>query len=114
MHEMSYVNRVVNLALETIEENKLNQIQEVQVELGAMTGVVPELMEKCYRQAVIGTTLEGSALTMTLQPVMARCLDCGNEYEPTKENDYSCTSCHSHHSQIIAGRSVVLKNIIGE
>ncbi len=111
---MSYVNRVVNLAFETIEQNKLTKISEVQIELGEMTGVVAELMDKCYQQAIPGTILEGSILTMTTQPVVARCLDCGNEYEPSKENDYSCTSCHSHHSQIIAGKNVVLQNIIGE
>lgn len=111
---MSYVSRVVALAMETIEENRLSKIGEVHVLVGAMAGVVPELMEKCYRQAISGTILEGSNLIMALQPVVARCLDCGNEYEPTKENDYSCTVCKSHHSQIIAGRGIVLQSVIGE
>lgn len=111
---MSYVSRVVSLAMETIEENQLSKISEVHVALGAMTGVVPELMEKCYHQAISGTILEGSNLIMVPQPVVARCLDCGNEYEPSRDNDYSCTSCKSHHSQIIAGRNIVLQSVIGE
>lgn len=114
MHEMSYVNRVVNLAFEIVKENHLTKVTELQIEVGAMAGIVPELMEKCYREAVVGTVLEGTTLTMTPKAVTAICGDCGTTYEPNRDNDYCCPQCHSHKSQIIGGRTVVLENVIGE
>jgi hydrogenase nickel incorporation protein HypA/HybF len=114
MHEMSYVSRFVNLALDIVKENQLTSVSELQVEVGAMTGVVPELMEKCYREAVAGTVLEGATLTMTPKAVTALCDDCGTTYEPNRDNDYCCPNCKSHKSQITGGRSVVLENVIGE
>ncbi|MCR4998252.1 MAG: hydrogenase maturation nickel metallochaperone HypA [Lachnospiraceae bacterium] len=114
MHEMSYVNRVVNLAFEIVKENKLRHVKELQIEVGAMAGIVPELMEKCYRQAVAGTVLEGSKLTMTPKAVTAKCDDCGTTYEPNRGNDYCCPNCKSHKSQIIGGRKVVLEQLLGD
>ena len=114
MHEMSYVSRVVSLAMEMIQQNNLTKVTELQVEVGAMAGVVPELMEKCYRQAVAGTVLEGSILTMTPKAVTAKCDDCGTTYEPNRDNDYCCPNCRSHKSQIIGGRKVILEKVVGE
>lgn len=111
---MSYVSRFVNLAMEMARENQMHHVHEVRVEVGAMAGVVPELMEKCYRQAVAGTVLEGSILTMTPKAVTAKCDDCGTIYEPNRDNDYCCPNCKSHKSQIIGGRKVILEQLLGD
>ena len=110
---MSYVSRVVSLAMETATKNNMTCVREIQVEVGAMTGVVPELLEKWYREAIVDTILEGSTLTMHPKAVTAKCDDCGTTYEPNRNNDYCCPNCRSHKSQIVGGRTIVLEQLLG-
>ena len=114
MHEMSYVVRLVNLALKKSEEEKISKIQKVVCEIGEMTGILPEYMIKYYKTAIKDTPLEDSALECILIPVSAHCEDCGADYTPDKAHDYLCPECGSGFAKIIHGREFILKEIIGE
>lgn len=111
MHELSYITKIVRLALEAASENKIEDIKTVTIEVGEMTGAVPELLEKAYRESTPGTLLENSDLVVIMVPVTAVCDECENNYHPSKENDYCCPSCGSKKSRIISGREVTLVSI---
>ncbi len=119
MHEMSYVIRFVNLAAESIlqeyqEEKNAPAVISISVEVGEMSNVLPEYLQKYYPRVVKGTILEGSKL-LTI-PVAARilCEDCGNEYHPEKEHEYLCPRCKSARGKILSGRGVTLSEIVLE
>ena len=113
MHELSYISKVVRLALEAANENRIEHVDSVEIDVGEMTGALPELLEKAYGESTPGTLLEGSDLIINMVPVTAVCDACGCEYHPSKENDYRCTNCSSIKSHITAGRDVTLKSITG-
>ena len=110
MHEMSYVVRFADMAMEALSDEPDAMVDTLTVEVGAMTGVVPEYLIKYYPKAVEGTRLEGSRLEVKMQPVVARCT-CGNEYEPGTANDYRCPVCKSAEAVIIHGRELNLLNL---
>lgn len=108
MHEMSYIAKIVRLATEAAEENKIHVVSTVEIEVGEMTGALPELLKKAYAEMIPYTPLEESELIIKSVPVTAVCDDCDTEYVPGKKNNYCCTSCGSKKSHIIAGRDVRL------
>lgn len=111
MHEMSYVVRVVNLALKKCEEEDIKKVESLTVRIGQMVGVEPFYMEKYYKQAIAGTLLEGSSIRCELIPVKVRCDGCGNEYHPDAGNDYLCPQCGSGAAKLLQGREFVLEEI---
>lgn len=111
MHEMSYVVRVVNLALKKKEEQGCREIEKVVVQIGQMVGVEPYYMKKYYLEAVKGTELEGSDIECEILPVIAKCEQCGLEYHPDKSNDYMCPGCGSGAAKTVQGREFILKEI---
>ncbi len=112
MHEMSYVVRVVNLALKKCEEENLTDIKKIVVSIGQMVGIEPYYMEKYYSQAIKDTLLEGSEIECEILPVIAKCENCRKEYHPSKENDYMCPECGSGTAKTIQGREFILKQIV--
>ncbi len=113
MHEMSYVIRLVNKALQAAETEGLGSVFEIHADIGKMTGVLPYYMQKYYKKAIEGTILENSRLIINEVAVKARCGSCSFEYEPDAAHDYLCPACGSGNCRIIAGREMTLTQIKG-
>ena len=111
MHEMSYVVRFVNQAIEGANESKATHIRRVEVSVGEMTDVLPEYLHKYFPIAVKGTMAEGAELSVQTVPVRVLCAGCEQEYHPTRENKYLCPHCGDGNGRVIAGRDVVLERI---
>ena len=114
MHEMSYVVRLINLAIKKCEEEKISKVQKVVCEIGDMTGLLPEYMIKYYKSGIKDTILKGSELECVTMAVSALCGECGTEYSPSREHDYLCPSCGSGLAKIVHGREFILKEIVAE
>lgn len=127
MHEMSCVVRMVNLAQKTVEQEMKKmaespgvepaaapRVSRIVVSVGEMTGIIPMYLHRYYPDAVKGTLLDGSGLETEDLPAMVQCLDCGTEYHPGVENDYSCPKCRSIQGKVTQGRDVLLKAVILE
>ena len=111
MHEMSYVVRFVNRAIETAEEKKAKKVRRILVSVGEMTDVIPEYLHRYYPSAVKGTILEGSELETRREPVRVLCASCEKGYHPEKENGYACPFCKGKEGKVTAGRGVVLEQV---
>ncbi|MBQ1821905.1 MAG: hydrogenase maturation nickel metallochaperone HypA [Lachnospiraceae bacterium] len=114
MHELSYMSRMVGMALDACKQNQLTSVESIEISVGETTGLVPHFLEDYYPECVKGTLLEGSKLYINFLPVTARCMDCGEEYKPGPENEYSCPMCRSIKSSFLHGREFTLDKIIGE
>ena len=111
---MSYISRMVALAIEVAEENKAEKVKSIVVEIGKTSGVMPYYMHKYYPEAAKGTILEDAELICEEVAVKALCEECGKEYYPTSENRYLCTHCGGRKAHIVEGKGVTLKNIVIE
>ena len=114
MHEMSYIARMVSLAVEVAEDNNAKKVKSIEVSIGKTSGVMPYYMHKYYPDASKGTILEGAELICKEVPVTALCEECGKEYEPSRDNKYLCPHCGGRKAHIIAGKDVVLTNVVIE
>lgn len=114
MHEMSYIARMVAMAIDVATENGAKSIKKIEVEIGKTSGVMPYYMYKYFPEAVKGTIMEHSELVCTEVPVKALCEECQNEYLPSREYNYYCPVCGGKRAHIIEGKGVTLKNVIIE
>ncbi len=114
MHELSYISKMVSLAIEVANENNAGRVVSIEVEIGKTSGVLPYYMYKYYPEVVKGTILENATLVCSEADVRALCDECGSEYYPNRENDYLCPACGGRKAHITGGRGVVLKNVVIE
>lgn len=112
MHELSYMIKLADLAIKEAKKNNASSVREITVEAGELTGVLPEYLSYYFPQVAKGTILEGAKLTAIKVPVTAKCNDCGNIYNPDKDNNYSCPVCKSINAAITGGRDVVLTGVV--
>ena len=59
MHELAITQSVVDMV---VERTAGRQVSLVRLEVGGLSGVVPDAMEFCYELLISGTPLEGSTL----------------------------------------------------
>lgn len=114
MHELSYMMRMTETALEACRENDLRRVDEMVISVGEATGLIPHFLEDYYPECVKGTILEGSKLTVNYVPVTAKCQECGQKYNPSRENHYCCPRCQSPKAVITGGREFTLERLIGD
>ena len=112
MHELSYVARFADRAIAIAEEQHAVSVRKLVVQIGEMTDVLPEYLQKYYPEVTDGTILEGSVLETEPLPAKVRCSSCGTEYHPEKETGYLCPVCGSGAGKVLEGRHVVLKEVI--
>ena len=86
-------------------------VEELVVEVGEMTGVLPEYLEKYFPAAAKGTRFQDSSFRAELIPVEAECRGCRKTYHPSAENGYRCPFCRSAEAGILHGRELNLKEL---
>jgi hydrogenase nickel incorporation protein HypA/HybF len=77
MHELAITQSVVNLVAERTAGRRVGLVR---LEVGELSGVVPDAMEFCYELLTSGTSLEGSMLVIEQTPGTAHCRSCGQHF----------------------------------
>ncbi len=110
MHELS----VIASLFETIEtlagENGAKAVTGVWIKAGALSGVVPELLESAFDIFKQGTIAAGANLTIKRPPLTIQCRTCRTE---TAGTDFilACPACSSSDLHIVEGTDLVLERI---
>jgi len=109
MHEMSIAMNIVDIAVQTAKANKAKKINSISVEVGALSGVVPEALEFCFEAATQNTMAQGSQLEIIFLKAEAHCQKCGTKFE----TDQFLNICPSCGEQVFAsgGRKLQVKAI---
>ena len=110
MHELSLVASMFETLLELARVHQARSITGVKIQVGALAGVVPELLESAFDAYKKGTIAEDAVLTMVKPPFTIRCRACGNE---TVRTDFvmACPACASTDLEIVHGMELVLEKI---
>lgn len=114
MHEMGIVLNIVRSAERHAAMNNVDRLGYVIVEVGELTGVVPNYLSSLWDMGVKGTVCEGSELIIETVPGMVRCLDCGKEYplmEHLGKDLPICPNCQKERFTVLSGREMIIKEI---
>ncbi len=110
MHELGITQSIVEIAEQNARDNQAQKVLSVTVEVGSLSGVVPESLEFCFEACSNGTLLEGAKLLVELIQAQARCCDCGQQF-PLKELLGCCPRCDSAASDLLSGEEMRVKEM---
>ena len=79
MHELAIAESVVDTVTQRLPGAKVTCVH---LEIGALSGVVPDSIRFCFDLATEGTGLEGARLEITEPPARCRCRTCGTGFQP--------------------------------
>ncbi|MEA4807281.1 hydrogenase maturation nickel metallochaperone HypA [Acetobacterium wieringae] len=112
MHEISVLYEVVKYAEKQAIANNLNKIDEIVLEVGELSGILPIFLEKYYSVVVIDSScLRDSKLTLQITPGEAICNECEVLYNVQK-NDGLCPNCESTNKTILGGKDFIISKLI--
>ena len=107
MHELSITQSIVSTVVERMRDAP---IKRVKVEIGQLSGIVPDAVHVCFEMASPGTTLEGAKLEIVELRGKGRCRDCGNEFE-TNDPLPLCPSCDSADIELLGGQELRIREV---
>jgi hydrogenase nickel incorporation protein HypA/HybF len=105
MHELSLVEKILEIALDTARKHGVDHISAVEVEVGQASGVVKEAMEFAWEATKKGTLLDTASLVIKSIPLQAVCRKCGAHYQPDELFD-PCPECAEVSPEIVAGKEL--------
>ena len=102
MHELSITQGIVEICLQHAEGR---DITLVVVEIGDLSGVVPEAVEFCFAACSVDTLAEAARLEIRRIDGKGRCLDC-TAVQPIERLYDPCCHCGSYALEIVSGEEM--------
>ncbi len=106
MHEMAITQSVVELVAERTEGRR---VAVVRLQVGTLSGVVPDAMAFCFELIAAGTALEGAALEFDRTPGQARCRTCGQDF--SLDSLILLCPCGSADVSVISGQELLVTSV---
>lgn len=107
MHELSITQSILALCE---EQARGHRVEVVVVEIGSLSGVIPESIEFCFDACSRGTLLNGARIEIEIVPGLGRCPVCEVEV-PLQSIFDSCPSCGAYGLQVLAGEELRVKEL---
>lgn len=106
MHELSLTISLLELVA---EEARGRRVQWVVVEIGKLSGVVPDAVRFAFDVCIKGTVAEGAALSIVETPGRGRCNVCG--MESPLESVIGACPCGSVDLALVSGQELRLREL---
>lgn len=111
MHELGVVFEVIETVERFAKENNLSEIDELVLQIGELSSMIPKYVETCYPAAVDGTLLENTKLRIEILPGNAICKICNTVFNLI-EHESVCPSCKVKEFELLSGREFMIKEVI--
>jgi hydrogenase nickel incorporation protein HypA/HybF len=104
MHELSVTQAIVEMCSEAARGARVGRVT---VEVGKLSGVVPDALRFCYEICAKGTPLESSQLEIVEPAGRAKCRACGEDF--LLEDPLGSCRCGSYDISCSGGRELRVK-----
>lgn len=106
MHELGITRNIVAIVAEAA---KGRRVTRVTLDIGALSGVMPDAVAFCFDVVSKGTCLDGAVLDLNRIDGRCRCRSCGREFEsPTL---YTPCPCGGRDAQRLAGEELKIRTM---
>ena len=111
MHEMGTVMYVIRTVSEVCKQNELTKVASVTLQIGEVSGILPDYLTDFWKWAVSREPLMKEA-ELRIEPIEAvtRCGDCGETYSTMKYAKI-CPYCKSENTWLETGNEYMIKEI---
>ena len=111
MHELGIIVHITKTLGELAVENKLSEIASVTLEIGEVSGIVPDFLTDCWQyNRKKDELIKDSELKIEILPATTYCEDCQKTY-PTVKYGRECPYCHGPHTYLLEGNECNIKEI---
>lgn len=113
MHELPVIDSILNIVLKHAAINQARQIISITLQVGAMSDLEDEWMQRYFDQLSKGTVAESAVLKISRIPVVVTCQSCEHEFEVSlSERDIVCPQCGSTKGfTLLSGREYYIKEM---
>lgn len=111
MHEVSLMQNTLDIAIANARKNGANKIERLTINIGELSGVIPEALEFAFEVLIQGTIAEDAQLEIKTVGVVCYCPKCDRTFTP-KNYIYQCPECQQVSTHILTGRELKLTSII--
>ena len=110
MHELSVVANLFEILEEKLEAQNGKKVVRVKLQVGLLSGVVPELLRTAFDIYKKNTFADEAEMDITEVPCKLECQDCGIT---TIKDDYVfiCDKCGSTHMKAVEGTEMILETM---
>lgn len=110
MHELSVVASLFEILEEKVKEQKGRRVILVKLQIGALSGVVPELLATAFDIYKKDTIASQAELRIKEVPLKVQCQDC---YKVVVKDDFIfiCDRCGSTHLRTLEGTELILEKM---
>lgn len=113
MHELGIVFHMIETLEKVGQANELTRISKVALNLGEVSGVLPDYLQDCWRWAANRSDLlQGAELAVTTVEAVTVCNACGRTYG-TVAHGKICPHCGSPDTVLLHGNEVEIDTIEG-
>ena len=110
MHELSIVASLFEILEEKAKEQKAKKIVAVKLQVGALSGVVPEFLETAFDIYKKETIADTAKLEIEQVPLKIQCHKCHKEM--VKDDFvFICSQCGSQDLKTLSGTELLLEKI---
>ena len=106
MHELSISQGIVESVSDAVPDGR---VLAVTVEIGRLTGVVPDAVRFCFDECARGTRLEGARLDIVDVRGRGRCSHCQQELD--MEEPVSPCPCGKSFLEIVHGQELRIRSV---
>jgi hydrogenase nickel incorporation protein HypA/HybF len=106
VHELAIAESVVETVTQRLPGAKVTCVY---LEVGALSGVVPDSIRFCFDLATEGTGLAGARLEITEPPARCRCRACGAEFQP--DSPVVLCPCGSPDVAVLSGEELKIVSV---
>jgi hydrogenase nickel incorporation protein HypA/HybF len=107
VHELSISQSVVEICTEQAAGRR---VTVVVLEIGDLSGVVPDAVEFCFEACTQGTPLEGARLEIRRVAAVGRCPGCGAEF-PVRTFFDPCPACNAYGIELLSGEELRVREL---
>jgi hydrogenase nickel incorporation protein HypA/HybF len=107
MHELSITRTVVTTVTQRMRDARVCRIR---LEVGKLSGLVPDSVRFCFEMVAAGTTCEGATLEIDEPPGRARCRACGAAFDTTEVLPL-CDDCGSADIEVHGGQELRIREV---
>jgi len=110
MHELSVCQALIVQVQNVARQHGVAVVKTVNVRIGPLSGVEPDLLARAFPLAAAGTVAEAAQLVIESLPIRVRCDKCGAE-TAAEPNRLVCGECGDWHTRLLSGDEMLLASV---
>ncbi len=110
MHELSLIANLFEILEKEAKAKKAKKIVKVELKVGLLSGVVPELLKTAFDMYKQDTLAAESELAIETVPLHLQCQTCSTEMIK-EEFVFTCSKCGASNLKTLAGTELYLQKM---